>query len=69
MYTKEMNATERQAVLHIRADLNAHKNPLGGATRKRTSEVAALQRYVWELSDYVGHYPDDRTEDDRGRGQ
>ena len=68
VYNKEMNATERHAVFQIRADLNAHKNPLGEATRKRTSEVAALQRTVRELSAHVGHYPDDRTEDDRGRG-
>ena len=46
-----------------------HKNPLGGSTRKRTSEVAALQRSVRELSSNVGHYPADRTEDDRCRGQ
>ena len=43
VYNKEMNATERHAVFQIRADLKAHKNPLGGASRKRTSEVAALQ--------------------------
>ena len=69
MYNKEMNATERHAVFQIRADLKAHKNPLGGITRKRTSEVAALQRSVRELSARIGNYPDNRTEDDRGRGQ
>ena len=68
-YNKEMNATERHAVFQIRDDLNAHKNPLGGATRKRTSEVAPLQRSVRELSDHVSHYPEDRTEDDCGRGK
>ena len=64
-----MSATERHAVFQIRADLNAHKNPLGGINRKRISEVAALQRSVRELSARVGNYPDNRTEDDRGHGQ
>ena len=68
-YNKEMNATERHAVFQIRDDLNAHKNPLVEVTRKRTSEVAALQCFVRELSTRVSNYPDNRTEDDRGRGQ
>ena len=54
-----MNATERHAVFQIRADLKAHKNPLNGASRKRTSEVADLQRTVRELSAHVFNYPDD----------
>ena len=71
VYNSEMNAIERHAVFQIRVDLKAHKDPLGGASRKRNSEVAALQRSVRELSAHVGHYPDNRTEDDhdRGRGQ
>ena len=69
VYNTELNATERHAVFHIRANLKDHKNPLGGASRKRTSEVAALQRTVRELIVHVGHYPDDHTEDNRGRGQ
>ena len=69
VYNTEMNATERHAVFQIRADLKAHKDPLGGANMKRNSAVAALQRFVRELSALVGHYPDDRTEDDRGLGQ
>ena len=28
-----------------------------------------MQRSMQELSAYVGHYPDDRTEDNCGRGQ
>ena len=68
-YNKQMNDTERHAVFQIRADLKAHKNPLGGNTRKSTSEVAALQHSVWELSACVDNFPDNRSEDDRGRGQ
>ena len=68
-YNKEMKATESHTVFQIRADLKAHKSPLGGITRKRTSEVAALQRSLQELSARVGNYPDNGTEDDRGRGQ
>ena len=66
-----MTATERHAVFQIRADLKANKDPLGRASRKRNSEVAALQHSVRELSAHVGHYPGNRTEDkhDRGRGQ
>ena len=64
-----MKATERHAVFQIRADLKAHKNPLDGATRKRTSEVADLQRSVQELSARVNNYPDNLTEDDCGCGQ
>ena len=69
MYNKEMNTTEYHAVLQIRADLKANKSPLGGINRKRTSEVADLQRSVRELSAHFGNYPDNRTEDDRDRGQ
>ena len=65
VYNKEMYSTERHAVFQIRADLNARKNPLGGATRKRTSDLTALQSTVRDLSAPVDHYPDDRTEDDR----
>ena len=66
-----MSAAERHDVFQIRADLKANKEPLGGASRKRNSEVAALQRSVQELSAHVGHYPDNRTEydHDRGRGK
>ena len=66
-----MSAAERHDVFQIRADLKANKEPLGGASRKRNSEVAALQRSVRELSAHVGHYPVNRTEDDHdhGRGQ
>ena len=63
-----MNVTERHAVFQIMANLNAHKDPLGGASSKRNSVVAALQRSVRELSAHVGHYPDNRTEDDHDRG-
>ena len=69
MYNNQMNATERHAVFQIRADLKAHKNPLGENTRKRTSELAALQRSVRELSARVENLPDNRSEDNRGRGQ
>ena len=71
VYNSEMNATERHAVLQISSDLKAYKDPLGGASRKRKSEVAALQSSVRDLSDHVGHYPNNRTEDnhDSGRGQ
>ena len=68
-YNNKMNITENHDVLHIRADLKAHKNPLGGNTRKSTSEVAALQHSVWELSASVDNIPDNRSEDDRGRVQ
>ena len=64
-----MDATERHAVLHIRADLRANKDPLGRNNRKHTSEVAALQRPVRELSARVDNLPDNRSEDDRCRGQ
>ena len=56
-YNKEMNATERHAVFQVRADMNAQKNPLGGITRKRTYELAALQCSMQELSARVGNYP------------
>ena len=69
VYNTEMNVTERHAVFKIRADLKAHKNPLGGARRKRTSDVAALQSSVRELSARVENYPDNCSKDDRGRGQ
>ena len=54
-YWNLMDATERHAVYQIRVDLNANKDPLGKVGRKRTSEVAALQRTVEELSARVGH--------------
>ena len=50
-------------------DLKANKDPLGKSGRKRTSEVAALQRTVQELSAHIGHYPGNRTENDNDRGQ
>ena len=68
-YNNQMNATEIHSVFQIRADLKAHKDPLGRNTRKRTSDVAALQRSVRELSARVDNFPDNRSEDDRGRGQ
>ena len=49
-YNNQMNATERHTVFQIRSDMKALKDPLGRNTRKRTSEVAALQRSVHELS-------------------
>ena len=64
-----MKATERHAVFHIRADLKSHKNPLGGNTRNSTSEVVALQRSVRDLSARIDNFPDNRSEDDRVRGQ
>ena len=66
-----MSPAERHAVFQVRADLKANKDPLGGASRKRNSEVAALQRSVQDLSAHVGHYPGNCTEDnhDHGRGQ
>ena len=45
-----MNATERHAVYQIRVNLKANKDPLSTVGRKGTSEVAALQRTVEELS-------------------
>ena len=60
-----MNATERHAVYQIRVDLKNNKDPLGTIGRKRTSEVAALQLTVEELSARVGHYSDNRSEYDR----
>ena len=41
-----MTAIERHAVYQIRVDLKANKDPLVKVGRKRTSEVAALQRTV-----------------------
>ena len=64
-----MNATEYHAVYQIRFDLKANKDPLGKSGRKRTSEVAALQRTVQELSAHIGHYPGNRTENDNDCGQ
>ena len=66
-----MTAAERHAMYQIRVDLKANKDPLGRASRKRNSEVAALQRTVQELSAHVGHYHGNHTENDhdRGRGQ
>ena len=68
-YNNQMNAIECYAVFQIRADLRANKDPLGRNTRKHTSEVAALQRSVREISARVDNFPDNRSEDDRGRGQ
>ena len=68
-YNTEMSAAERHDVYHIRVDLKANKDPLGKSGRKRTSEVAALQRTAEELSACVGHYPGNRTEYDKDRGQ
>ena len=64
-----MDATERHDVYQIRVDLKANKDPLSTVGRKRTSEVAALQRTVEELSARVSHYPGNRTEYDHNRGQ
>ena len=64
-----MSAAEHHDVYQIRVDLKANKDPLGKSGRKRTSEVAALQRTVEELSARVGHYPGNRTEYDNDRGQ
>ena len=68
-YRNLMDATERYAVYYIRVDLKANKDPLGKSGRKRTSEVAALQHTVQELSAHVGHYPGNRTENGNDRGQ
>ena len=68
-YRNLMDATEIHAVLQIRDDLRANKDPLGRNNRKRTYEVAALQRSMRELSARVDNFPDNRSEDDRGRGK
>ena len=47
----------------------ANKDPLVKLGRKHTSEVAALQCTVEDLSARVGHYPGNRTEYDHDRGQ
>ena len=44
-------------------------DPLVRNTRKRTSEVAALQHSVQDLSSPVDNLPDNRSEDDHGCGQ
>ena len=64
-----MSAAERHAVYQIRVNLKANKDPLGKSGRKRTPDVAALQRTVEELSDRVGHYPGNCTEYDNNCGQ
>ena len=64
-----MDATERHAVYQIKVDLKANKDPLVKLGRKLTSEVAALQRTVEDLSARVAHYPGNRTEYDHDRGQ
>ena len=56
-----MTAVELHSVYQIRVDLKANKDPLGKVGRKRTSEVAALQRTVEELSARVDYYPGNRT--------
>ena len=68
-YRNLMDATERHAVYQIKVDLKANKDPLVKVGRKRTSEVADLQRTVEELSARVGHYPGNRSEYDHERGQ
>ena len=69
VYNSEMTDSERHTVYQIRADLNSNKDPMEKLGRKRTSEVAALQRTVEELSACVGHYPGNCTEYDHGRVQ
>ena len=64
-YRNLMDTTECHAVFQIRADMRANKDPLGINDRKRTSEVAALQFSVWELSTRVENFPENRSEDDR----
>ena len=64
-----MDATERHAVFHIRDDLRAKKDPMGRNDRKRTYELAALQRSVRDLSARVDNLPHNLSEDDRCRGQ
>ena len=64
-----MNATERHAVFQNRADLKTHRDPLGRNTRNTTSEVAALQRSVRELSARVDNFPDNCSEDNSGHVQ
>ena len=64
-----MDATELHTVFQIRTDLRANKDPFNRNNRKRTSEVAALQRSVWELIYRVDNLPDNRSEDDRCCGQ
>ena len=64
-----MDVTDYYAVFHIRADMRANKEPLGRNDRKRTSEVAALQRSVRELNARVDNFPDNRSKDDRFCGQ
>ena len=68
-YRNLMDATERYAVYQIRVDLKANKESLGKSGRKRTSELAALQHTVQELSAHVGHYPGNRTGNDNNHGQ
>ena len=68
-YWNLMDATEHHAVYQIRVYLKDNKYPLGNVSRKRTSEVTALQRTVEELSAHVGHYPGNSTEYDHNRGQ
>ena len=68
-YHNLMDATERHAVFQVRSYLRANKDPLGRNNRKRTSEVAALQSSVRELSAHVEIFPDNRSEDELFRGQ
>ena len=68
-YNNLMDPTERHDVFQIRYDLRANKDPMGRNNRKRTSEVAALQRSVRDISARVDNFPDNRSEDDRERGQ
>ena len=69
VYNSEMTAAKCHAVYKTRAYLNANKDPMGKLGSKHTSEVAALQRTVEELSARGGHYPGNRTEYDHDRGQ
>ena len=62
-YRNLIDATEHHAVFKIRTDLRAKKYPLVRNIRKRTSEVAAMQRSMREISARVDNFPDNRSED------
>ena len=68
-YRNLMDATERHAVYQIRVDLKANTDLLGKSGRKRTSNVAAMQLTVQELSACVRHYPGNRPENNNDRVQ
>ena len=61
-YRNLMNATEHYAIYQIRVDLNANMDPLSTVGRKRTSEVAALQRTVEVISTVARVMADTSTE-------